>query len=71
MKERKRSFARRIEAVDRINEAASGLMERIAEIESAEQQLSALEQRLAQWMQQLVQPYAVQPQELVAEGQAT
>lgn len=71
LKERKRSFARRIEAVDRINEAASGLMERIAEIESAEQQLSALEQRLAQWMQQLVQPYAVQPQELVAEGHVT
>jgi len=56
LKERKRSFARRIEAVDRINEAASGLMERIAEIESAEQQLHTLEQRLAQWMQQLLQP---------------
>lgn len=56
LKERKRSFARRIEAVDRINEAASGLMERIAEIESAEQQLTGLEQRLEQWMQLLLQP---------------
>lgn len=55
LKERKRSFARRIEAVDRISEAASGLMDRIAEIESAEQQLTALEQRLDQWRQQLLQ----------------
>lgn len=56
LKERKRSFARRIEAVDRISEAASGLVERIAEIESAAQQLTALEQRLGVWMQQLLQP---------------
>ena len=56
LKERKRSFARRIEAVDRINEAASGLMERIAEIELAEQQLTGLEQRLEQWVRQLLQP---------------
>ena len=56
LKERKRSFVRRIEAVDRIREAANGLMERIAEIEAAEQQLSALQQRLDQWMQLLLQP---------------
>lgn len=55
LKERKRSFARRMEAVDRIHEAASGLAQRIAEIESAEQQLVQLEQRLAQWAQQLLQ----------------
>ncbi|WP_258536184.1 dynamin family protein [Comamonas kerstersii] len=55
LKERKRSFARRMEAVDRIHEAASGLAQRIAEIESAEQQLDQLEQRLAQWAQQLLQ----------------
>ena len=61
LKERKRSFARRIEAVDRISEAASGLMERIAEIESAQEQLTALEQRLAQWVQQLLQPAEVLP----------
>ena len=58
LKERKRSFARRIEAVDRISEAASGLMDRIAEIESAAQQLTALEQRLGLWVQQLLQPAA-------------
>lgn len=55
LKERKRSFARRMEAVDRIHEAASGLAQRIAEIESAEQQLDQLEQSLAQWAQQLLQ----------------
>ena len=55
LKERKRSFARRMEAVDRIHEAASGLAQRIAEIESAEQQLDQLEQRLVQWAQQLLQ----------------
>ena len=66
LKERKRSFARRIEAVDRIREATSGLMERITEIESAEQQLTALEQRLAQWVQQLLQApdqFSAVPQE--------
>ena len=66
LKERKRSFARRIEAVDRISEATSGLMERIAEIESAEQQLTALEQRLDQWVQQLLQT----PEKLSAEPEA-
>ena len=44
-----------MEAVDRIHEAASGLAQRIAEIESAEQQLDQLEQRLVQWAQQLLQ----------------
>lgn len=62
LKERKRSFARRIEAVDRISQAASGLMERIAEIEAAEQQLTGLEKRLGQWSQQLIQPPVALPQ---------
>ena len=70
LKERKRSFARRIEAVDRINEAASGLMERIAEIESSDQQLHLLEQRLGQWMQQLLQPAEPAAQELGVTEQA-
>ena len=55
LKERKRSFARRMEAVDRISQAASGLLERIAEIEAAEQQLRSIEQRLQQWTQLLLQ----------------
>ena len=34
LRERRRSFARRMEAVDRIQQAASGLVERISEIEA-------------------------------------
>ena len=46
MRERRHSFARRIEAVDRIQQAASGLMEHIAAVEAAEAQLQHLEQQL-------------------------
>ncbi|CAM3342763.1 dynamin family protein [Paracidovorax anthurii] len=53
LRERKRSFARRIEAVDRIQHAASGLAERIAEIEQAEQELIQLESRLHELTEQL------------------
>lgn len=54
LRERKRSFARRIEAVDRIQHAASGLVERIGEIEASEQELQALELRLEEFTRQLV-----------------
>ncbi len=54
LRERKRSFARRIEAVDRIRHAASGLVERIAEIEQAEQRLSDIHARLQSLTQQLL-----------------
>jgi len=54
LRERKRSFARRIEAVDRIQHAASGLVERIGEIEQAEQDLAQLETRLGELTSQLV-----------------
>lgn len=46
LRERKRSFTRRIEAVDRIQQAASGLIERIGEIEENESELLQLETRL-------------------------
>jgi len=46
LRERRRSFARRIEAVDRIQHAASGLIERIAEIEASDAELTQLEERL-------------------------
>ncbi|RYF07143.1 MAG: dynamin family protein [Comamonadaceae bacterium] len=54
LRERKRSFARRIEAVDRIQHAASGLVERIAEIEAAEAELAQLETHLIELTAQLV-----------------
>ena len=40
---RKQGFTRRIEAVDRIQQAASGLAERISEIEESESMLLQLE----------------------------
>ncbi|MBV2163113.1 MAG: dynamin family protein [Comamonas sp.] len=54
LKERKRSFARRIEAVDRIQHAASGLMEHIAQVESAEALLEQLDQQLHTKCEQLL-----------------
>lgn len=54
LRERRRSFTRRIEAVDRIQSAASGLVERIAEIEESEAALSRLQHRLQAHTQQLL-----------------
>lgn len=58
LKERKRSFTRRIEAVDRIRSAATGLEERIAEIEAADSQLTMLQVQLGQTAMHLLQPLA-------------
>lgn len=54
LRERKRSFSRRIEAVDRIQHAASGLEERIIEIEDGELALDRLDMRLVQLTEQLM-----------------
>jgi AraC-like DNA-binding protein len=56
LRERRRSFARRMEAVDRIQQAASGLVERIAEIEQGEGELIQLEHRLQELTSQLIAP---------------
>ncbi|WP_298432723.1 dynamin family protein [Ottowia sp.] len=56
LRERKRSFSRRIEAVNRIQHAASGLVERIAEIEEAGDHLAGMEGRLASLAAGVVQP---------------
>ena len=53
---RRRSFARRIEAVDRIQQAASGLDERISEIEAGEEELMQLERKLHELTSKLVAP---------------
>ncbi|WP_051303720.1 dynamin family protein [Comamonas composti] len=58
LKERKRSFARRIEAMDRIQGAASGLVERIAEIEAADAQLTATHMQLRKAAALLLAPSA-------------
>ena len=54
LRERRRSFARRIEAVDRIQQAASGLVERISEIEEGEGELVQLERKLTELTSQLI-----------------
>jgi hypothetical protein len=54
LRERRRSFVRRVQAVERIEQAAAGLDERIAEIEAAEASMDALAQRLSQLMAALV-----------------
>ncbi|MFD2752773.1 dynamin family protein [Comamonas terrae] len=56
LKERKRSFSRRLEAVDRIQHAATGLEERIAEIETSDTQLTAMQTQLACAAAQLLSP---------------
>ncbi|MDE2413132.1 MAG: dynamin family protein [Comamonadaceae bacterium] len=60
LRERKRSFARRMEAVGRIQQAAGGLVERIAEIEDAEQNLTELESRLHELTTELTQQPGMQ-----------
>lgn len=48
LRERRRNFGRRIEAIERIQQAASGLDDRIAEIESQENALDLLDAKLAE-----------------------
>ena len=60
LKERKRSFSRRLEAIDRIQNATSGLADRISEIETNENQLLALQVKLGQLTLHLLQPTRVE-----------
>ena len=46
LKERRRNFTRRIEAIERIQHAASGLDERIAEINTLEGAIDAMDDKL-------------------------
>lgn len=48
LRERRRNFGRRLEAIERIQQAASGLDDRIAEIESQEATLDQLDAKLAE-----------------------
>ena len=48
LRERRRNFGRRLEAIERIQQAASGLDDRIAEIEAQEAALDTLEAKLAE-----------------------
>ena len=48
LRERRQSLARRVQAIDRISQAAGGLDERIAEIEGSEAEIGKLDARLAE-----------------------
>ena len=48
LRERRRNFGRRIEAIERIQQAASGLDDRIGEIEAQESSLDQLDAKLAE-----------------------
>jgi hypothetical protein len=47
LRERRRNFTRRIEAIERIEQAAGGLDDRILEFEEQESRLDELQHRLA------------------------
>ena len=55
LRERRRNFGRRLEAIERIQEAASGLDDRIAEIDSQEAALDQLEAKLAELTRHLTE----------------
>ncbi len=55
LRERRRNFARRLEAIERIQEAASGLDERIAEIHDQENVLRELEAKLTELTSHLIE----------------
>jgi hypothetical protein len=56
LRERRRSFARRMEAVNRIQQAAGGLDERMLEITQQEQELDQLEHKLMELTAHLMVP---------------
>jgi hypothetical protein len=54
LRERRRNFSRRLEAIERIQQAASGLDERITEIEQQEVAIDELDLKLAELTDHLV-----------------
>jgi hypothetical protein len=66
LRERRRNFGRRLEAIERIQQAASGLDDRIGEIESQEAALAMLDAKLAELTSHLTETpllrdFAAQP----------
>ncbi len=54
LRERRRNFGRRLEAIDRIQQASGGLVDRIGEIETQENALHQLDAKLSELTQYLV-----------------
>ena len=61
LRERRRNFARRIEAIDRIQQAAGGLADRIGEIAAQEKNMTELETKLGELTNYLIKVRGVQP----------
>jgi hypothetical protein len=55
LRERRRNFGRRLEAIERIQEAASGLDERITELDTQDAALLALDAKLGELTAQLIE----------------
>jgi hypothetical protein len=68
LRERRRNFGRRLEAIERIQQAASGLDDRISELESQEGALDLLDAKLAELTAHITQtPLATARPSLAAE----
>jgi len=63
LRERRRNFGRRIEAIERIQQAASGLDDRLAEIQSQDTAIDDLESKLAELTGHLVATPSTQEDE--------
>ncbi len=61
LRERRRNFARRIEAIDRIQQAAGGLANRIGEIAAQERGMTELEAKLGELTNYLIKVRAALP----------
>jgi hypothetical protein len=61
LRERRRNFGRRLEAIERIQQAASGLDERISELDSQDAALQALDAKLHELTAQLTEVPEVEP----------
>jgi hypothetical protein len=67
LRERRKNFVRRLEAIDRISQASSGLDERIGEISGRSAELEQLERKLVEFTDQLRQMTAPHRFGLVAD----
>ena len=64
LRERRQGIERRVQAIDRVRDAADSLNERIAEIDAALAELTQLDKRLAE-----LSAYVVKPSELVTQDE--
>ena len=67
LRERRRAFTRRMEAIDRIQQAAGGLDERLLDITRQEQALEQLEAKLMELTSHLIEPPVPAPSALVLD----